>query len=618
MLPYQQPEHPPRLQQQQYQGDIIEEAVDPTSHSIQDYQQQQQQHQQQQHVNNLPHNLYLYEPTHDSHHPIMHPTVPPEAHIVDSVHKPPKEAIVDGSSGTSGPSLEASCSSSMTTMPTEAQSYTSRASSIFGSIFQQKLPQHVRKSSSVLGWDSDDDEELDQATMMATATATGAGTAKHLSEGPLMASSTDGDLPPMSEKSPWLHKEQVKRKQVKTCLCLGVTLCFLILGVILVFTLKEQMAKGGIHGPRSNKDDHDNNNGGGDDPRKHLYESIEAIYHVNKTINHDPRLSNVFYGLDYTPRYAQEPNCKVNLGNVIEDIKILSQLTNRIRLYGMACRQTEYVLKAIEYLGLEEMQVILTLWVDHNRAASWERQSKIFWHLIDNELQMDASNTNSDGLQTATSNSVQISKIASRIIGISVGNEVLFRNENENKPGEHVPLETLFDYITQIRSGLAQRAAAAAASSDPVLVAQGSKLAQIPVFSSDLGRNAHQVVDQVDMVLSNIHPFFAYTSVIQAADWAFKNFRDETLLAAAGKPAVISEVGWPSGPPSAKLGSAVPSMANLQTFLDTWVCQANRNNVPYYYFEAFDEPWKKSINAREAQWGLMTVDRQLKVNIPVC
>ncbi|KAF9281912.1 hypothetical protein BGZ68_006314 [Mortierella alpina] len=118
--------------------------------------------------------------------------------------------------------------------------------------------------------------------------------------------------------------------------------------------------------------------------------------------------------------------------------------------------------------------------------------------------------------------------------------------------------------------------------------------------------------------MSNIHPFFAYTPVEEAAAWAFANYKTETLPAATGKPAIISEVGWPSGPSSAKMGTAVPSVENLQIFLDTWVCQANKRKIPYYYFEAFDEPWKSSINARESQWGIMTVDRRLKVNIPSC
>ncbi|KAF9984946.1 hypothetical protein BGZ65_012178 [Modicella reniformis] len=222
--------------------------------------------------------------------------------------------------------------------------------------------------------------------------------------------------------------------------------------------------------------------------------------------------------------------------------------------------------------------------------------------------------------------SITISKVVSRILGISVGNEVLFRNEEYKGRTEYVPVNILEGYIQEIRQGLAKRVAETAttssSSSDDATTTMtttlGQHLAQIPVFSSDLGRNAYQIVNSVDWIMSNIHPFFAYTSAEDAADWAFKNFKTETMQVAAGKPAVLSEIGWPSGPSSASLDSAVPSLENLQTFLNTWVCQANKHNVPYYYFEAFDESWKNSISPRESQWGLLTGDRKLKVTIPTC
>ncbi|KAF9088505.1 hypothetical protein BGX23_007291 [Mortierella sp. AD031] len=324
--------------------------------------------------------------------------------------------------------------------------------------------------------------------------------------------------------------------------------------------------------------------GGATNPREQLHQTIEPIFHANTTIIPDPNLRKVFYGLDYTPRGSQEPDCRVNLGSVIEDIKILSQLTSRIRLYGMACRQTEDVMKALQYLDLPDMQVILTLWVDSNKA-SWEEQSRMFWNLIDNNLVMDASTSTGDialhEQAVRSADTITISKVASRIIGISVGNEVLFRKEDPTKKKEHVPLETLDGYIQEIRRGLRDRAMAAAQLPSPIYSALGQQLDQIPA-------------------LSNIHPFFTYTSASEAADWAFANFKDETVKAARGKPAMISEVEWPRGPSSAALGPAVPSMENLQTFVDTWVCEANRRNVPYYDFEAFDEPWKNSINPRES------------------
>lgn len=57
----------------------------------------------------------------------------------------------------------------------------------------------------------------------------------------------------------------------------------------------------------------------------------------------------------------------------------------------------------------------------------------------------------------------------------------------------------------------------------------------------------------------------------------------------------IAETGWPtksSDPTKANNGMSDASIPNLQTFLETFVCPSNTNNIPYFYFETFDEPWK--------------------------
>jgi hypothetical protein len=46
----------------------------------------------------------------------------------------------------------------------------------------------------------------------------------------------------------------------------------------------------------------------------------------------DPKLKNSFYGVAYTMMDALYPDCNEGLPSVIEDMQILSQLTNRIRL----------------------------------------------------------------------------------------------------------------------------------------------------------------------------------------------------------------------------------------------------------------------------------------------
>jgi exo-beta-1,3-glucanase (GH17 family) len=38
-------------------------------------------------------------------------------------------------------------------------------------------------------------------------------------------------------------------------------------------------------------------------------------------------------------------------------------------------------------------------------------------------------------------------------------------------------------------------------------------------------------------------------------------------------------------------------------FLDEYVCQANANGTEYFYFEPFDEPWKKlQFGGVEGRW----------------
>ncbi|KAF9185350.1 hypothetical protein BGZ49_004318, partial [Haplosporangium sp. Z 27] len=429
-------------------------------------------------------------------------------------------SIAGGSCVTGGSSVTGA------TVPESTLVGSRRGSSTTGSVYKYK--HHVRKSSFVSGWDSDDDEEMDQAAARAA------------------------EMAIVNEKSPWLDRENRKRKKVRTCIWLGVILCFLVCGGVLALVYKEQIFST-IKG-RPKDHDHngttDNNDGASTDK----VQSIEAKFHVNTTITPIPGLSKIFYGIDYTPPGSQEPFCNVNLGTVIEDIKVLSQLTNRIRIYGMACQQAEVVLKAIEYLELPDMQLIMTLWVDSN-STSWDNQQRILWNLIDNDVKMDTSSISNLPAKNVTSgnNTLTFSKSIARINGISVGNEVLYRNEDNTKMDQHVPVSTLTGYISQVKTGLSTRAKLALASSNTTISTLGKQLKEIPVFSSDLGRNAYQIVDDVDEIMSNIHPFFAQVAAHQAANWTIQNYKTESEETANGKPSGISEVGWPSGPASFKL-----------------------------------------------------------------
>jgi len=85
----------------------------------------------------------------------------------------------------------------------------------------------------------------------------------------------------------------------------------------------------------------------------------------------------------------------------------------------------------------------------------------------------------------------------------------------------------------------------------------------------------------------------------------------------------IAETGWPSQSSdagNANNGASTASEANLQIFLDTFVCQANQNGTGYFYFEFLDEPWKDAqFGGVEGWWGLFHSNRTLKnIILPNC
>jgi len=74
---------------------------------------------------------------------------------------------------------------------------------------------------------------------------------------------------------------------------------------------------------------------------------------------------------------------------------------------------------------------------------------------------------------------------------------------------------------------------------------------------------------------------------------------------------IVSETGWPSC--GNQVGDAVPSPENASFYFLNFVSWARANNVPYFYFEAFDESWKAVYEGPQgACWGIWDKDGNLK------
>jgi exo-beta-1,3-glucanase (GH17 family) len=110
------------------------------------------------------------------------------------------------------------------------------------------------------------------------------------------------------------------------------------------------------------------------------------------------------------------------------------------------------------------------------------------------------------------------------------------------------------------------------------------------------------LADSVDLVYVNIHPYWYNVSVDRAVPWTAARYREVQAIS-RGKPVIISETGWPSeGEPR---GDAVPSLQASEQYHREFSAWADRDGIPYFYFEAFDEAWKATPAAEaEAHWGI--------------
>ncbi|KAJ5851768.1 uncharacterized protein N7529_011153 [Penicillium soppii] len=365
----------------------------------------------------------------------------------------------------------------------------------------------------------------------------------------------------------------------------GLVLGFIILGAIV------GGAVGGTIGSRHSNGSKASNVGTADGDTQSNGDLDKDSAEIKALLNNGD-LHKVFPGVDYTPWGVQYPDClkwPPSQNNVTRDMAVLSQLTNTVRLYGTDCNQTEMVLHAIDRLDLKDMKLWLGVWIDSNTTSTERQLSKLYKVLDD-------------------------TKDTSIYKGIIVGNEALYRAGSSKASA----MTTLISYIQNVTSEVKTRNL------------------DLPIATSDLGDNwTAELVDEVDVVMSNVHPFFAGVNVSIAAGWTWDFWQDHdvSLTKGTSKKQIISEVGWPSGggkdcgeSPScdADTPGSVASIDNMNSFMSDWVCQALENGTDYFWFEAFDEPWKIQYNTPgkewEDKWGLMDSARTIKkgLKIPDC
>jgi len=260
-----------------------------------------------------------------------------------------------------------------------------------------------------------------------------------------------------------------------------------------------------------------------------------------------------FRGLCYGPfRDNEDPDCGVlpTYEELKDDMSLIPKLTYAIRTYGVG-RELGHIPELCQKTGVE---CYPGAWISRYRREN-ESEVRALTDIANRKL--------------------------SRIKGLIVGNEVLLRDDMSE--GE------LIRYMEKVR-----------AETD------------VPVGTAETWRvwmEHPELAESSDFILVHIHPYWDGVAVEEAADYVLERWR-EVKGKYPGKEVIVGETGWPSQ--GRRNGEAVPGEKNQRRFLSDFLRIAEENDMPYFYFEMFDESWKVRYGETEAHWGLYTSRGSLK------
>lgn len=286
-------------------------------------------------------------------------------------------------------------------------------------------------------------------------------------------------------------------------------------------------------------------------------------------------LKFMFAGIAYAPNGVMEPDCGANLRDVMLDIARMSKVTGSVKTYGTQCNQAGLILQAIEQLQVN-FTLSLGVWIGADEATN-QIQLQELRHLVQ-------------------------SYPRKYFKSIFIGNEVIYRNEKT--------IPELLEYIRDTKEFL-----------------QKLNITDLPVGTSEIGSMiTKEMFVDCDFVGANIHPFFGGIDAQFGTRWVLDYYHNQLLPltdAQNTSQLIISEVGWPY-----QGGEFIRSVAGsweYQQFLNDWLCTTPANILnECFFFEAFDEPWKKiwwdENRTWETEWGFFTSDRKMKkhIYIPDC
>ncbi|PQE09719.1 glucan endo-13-beta-glucosidase eglC protein [Rutstroemia sp. NJR-2017a BBW] len=182
---------------------------------------------------------------------------------------------------------------------------------------------------------------------------------------------------------------------------------------------------------------------------------------------------------------------------------------------------------------------------------------------------------------TALKSAIQLygEKFTSRVVGISVGSEDLYRNSPTGiaaKSGYGANPDDLVHYISQVKTAIAGTGLS------------GASIGHVDTWTAWVNGSNSAVTAAVDWVGMDAYPYFQSTEAngISEGKSLFNAALAATQSAAGGKDVWITETGWPVT--GATEGQGEASTANAKTYWDDVGCP-NFGKVNMYWYTLQDQ-----------------------------
>ena len=255
------------------------------------------------------------------------------------------------------------------------------------------------------------------------------------------------------------------------------------------------------------------------------------------------RFTGICYG-PYRDNHHPEFGIHPTIADIAEDLVLVEKLTHAVRTYSV----NNTLAQIPSLAALRQIDCYPSAWISNNESRN-DTQVSTLIHVANQNLQ--------------------------NVKGLVVGNEVLLRNEMSE--------QQLIEYISRVKD----------ATDAPVGYAD--------IWAEWL--NHPELAQSVDILFVHIYPYWDGIGIDDAASYVLAKW-NEVKERYPNKAMILGETGWPTQ--GRILGEAVPSEENQRKYVNDIRRIAQTDNIPYFYFEVFDEKWKINEGGMDVgdHWGM--------------